>query len=791
MNRRNQAKKISLLLAAALVFSGCGAETDSGSETASSAIAVKAVEAELGTLTVSNQFIGTVSPQQQVSIVPLVSGEVDAVYAEVGDEVKAGDVLFHIKDDAARLQMENAELSKQGAELSAQMQLGSAQVMNNISMQSNIRSLEYQLEMAKDQYNSAVDGIADAEDAKEEMNSAIDEINHSVKELQGSQSRMEEVVSEAGKYIDPASYVTGNYAYKSVYEHAKDPSHYRWKDTKMPESDPDSKPTEPEKTDEASGDNDQAAERGTEVTDSTEGAGNETGDSGQTGAETDGGNAVGTNAADDVTDVPEVKTEAPDSEETENAETESVTSASAEGGENGAGKTQNEDKEDTSPDASENGKAPASYAGFSSFERGDTYFSVEVIREAPLYLAEQDGYEEDDGKKPYLSETTEKEAWDRYNEQQKINAAARAAKEMGYSAEDIGSGKAQAELLENSAQIVMLQYQASQLESNQSTVDSSIKSAESARDTTEKTIDFYEDNLENAQITYGISNGQAYQDTAGALATQIQAADVGVRSAQLQLEYYSPTTPISGTVVSKTVEQYGLVQPGYAAYVISNQDAMDVTFAVSGQVRETLQVGMPVTLEKSGITYTGTITEIGETVDQQSGGLFLVKAITEADGEKLASGTAVKLTVDTYRAENAVLIPYDAVHFESEQAYVFVIVDYKAVRTPVTIGLISEDTVEITEGLAAGSQVVATWSSQLEDGADLRIIGESQNTTGSGAQGASETQGATEVQGAMEAQSASETQSTAETQDAAEMQNTIETQGAAEPSGSETGEAEE
>ena len=47
-----------------------------------------------------------------------------------------------------------------------------------------------------------------------------------------------------------------------------------------------------------------------------------------------------------------------------------------------------------------------------------------------------------------------------------------------------------------------------------------------------------------------------------------------------------------------------------------------------------------------------------------------------------------------------------------------------AVGTPVTIGLTDEDTAEITEGLDADSRIVETWSSQLEDGAKVRVIGE-------------------------------------------------------------------
>lgn len=654
MNIREQKKGIALILAAALALGGCGEASDGGQTEEESAIAVKAVSAEMGSMAVSNQFIGTVSPQQQVSIIPLVSGEVDAVYAQVGDEVEAGDVLFHIKDDAARLQKESAELSRQGAELSAQMQLGSGQTMSNLQLLSNIRSVQYQLDMAKDQYSSAATGIADAQEARDQMDSALQEINGSIGNLQSQQKQMESVIEQAKQYVE-YDLINGKWKYKEVYTRSYDPDHYTWSNDPAGLSEQDIPEDVPQQ------DAGNAANEGTDTQPANEGA------------------------------MPGDFVEPAD-----------------------------EDSVEETADSLETARADAGseYA----------YFSVELIRESePVYLAENEDPEPD--KVPRLNKTRE-EAWNAYYEQQEINAARDAAAALGYDAEGIGTGKAQAEVLESSAQIVALQYQASQIQSGQSSLEGNIKSGESALGTTEKTIDFYEDNLETARATWGLQNGQAYEDTQKALETQIRTAEVGVKSAEMQLEYYSPTTPISGTVVSKTVEQYGMVQPGYAAYVISNQDAMNVTFGVSGQVRASLQIGMPVTLEKNGNTYTGTITEIGETVDQQTGGLFLVKAVTEADGDVLASGTSVKLTVDTFRTDNAVLIPYDAVHFESEQAYVFVIQDHRAVRTPVTVGLMNDDRVEITEGLDAGSQVVASWSSQLEDGALVRLIGESSTKQG-------------------------------------------------------------
>ena len=104
--------------------------------------------------------------QEQVSIIPLVSGEVAAVNFEVGDHVQAGDVLLQIDDEAARLQLESAKLTKEGAELSAQRTLGSSQVMSNLSMESNLKNIQYQIDMAKKQYDSAGTSIADTQQKK-------------------------------------------------------------------------------------------------------------------------------------------------------------------------------------------------------------------------------------------------------------------------------------------------------------------------------------------------------------------------------------------------------------------------------------------------------------------------------------------------------------------------------------------------------------------------------------------------------------------------------------------------
>lgn len=321
--------------------------------------------------------------------------------------------------------------------------------------------------------------------------------------------------------------------------------------------------------------------------------------------------------------------------------------------------------------------------------------------------------------------STKKKSYAEYvRDKAQYDAAASATRKLqaaGYSPADIGEGRMDSSVASYATSIASLKSQAATLEGNIKSMDSSISTAETSRSTTADTIDMYEDNLKNAQTQYGIQNGQAYEDTAAALANQIASTDVGIASAQLQLENYVLTAPISGQIEQKNVDEYSLVSAGNPVYVISNKDSMTITFYVSDAVRSQLAVGQSLTLERGQKTWTAAVTQVGQSVDARTG-LFEIKASVE--GSELANGVTVKITVDTARTTDAILIPYDAVYYESEQAYVYCVEGDTLVKTAVETGIYDEDTIEITAGLTEDSVVVHTWSSQLSDGLKVHLVEE-------------------------------------------------------------------
>lgn len=215
-----------------------------------------------------------------------------------------------------------------------------------------------------------------------------------------------------------------------------------------------------------------------------------------------------------------------------------------------------------------------------------------------------------------------------------------------------------------------------------------------------------------------LTQGDALEDTKEQLNTSLQMAKVAVDSAELALSYYQVTTPIAGEVISKNVTVNGMATSSSPAYIIAAEDTMTVAFQVSEAVRNTLHKDMKIVVERSGVEYDGVITEVGNAVNAQTG-LFQIKAAVSASGEELPSGVSVKITSDTYTAANAIIIPYDAVYYETEGSYVYTVKDDHAVKTYVTTGIFDNERIEIVDGITEEDIIITSWSPRLIDGAQV------------------------------------------------------------------------
>lgn len=90
--------------------------------------------------------------------------------------------------------------------------------------------------------------------------------------------------------------------------------------------------------------------------------------------------------------------------------------------------------------------------------------------------------------------------------------------------------------------------------------------------------------------------------------------------------------------------------------------------------------------------------------------------------QNLPDGLTVELTTVASRAEDAILVPTDALYFDNGDAYVYLAKDGAAQRTPVDLSLYTTEQVAITGGLALGDEIVISWSSILKDGVPIQTV---------------------------------------------------------------------
>ena len=114
--KSNRKRMGSLFCAACLVLlSACGSE-EAPEVMMDSTVTVTTTTVERGSLATDGKYVGSVSSEDGTStVVAMVSGNVEQVNVEVGDTVKAGQLLCRFDDEAAGLTLKNARTSYQSA----------------------------------------------------------------------------------------------------------------------------------------------------------------------------------------------------------------------------------------------------------------------------------------------------------------------------------------------------------------------------------------------------------------------------------------------------------------------------------------------------------------------------------------------------------------------------------------------------------------------------------------------------------------------------------------------------
>lgn len=270
------------------------------------------------------------------------------------------------------------------------------------------------------------------------------------------------------------------------------------------------------------------------------------------------------------------------------------------------------------------------------------------------------------------------------------------------------------QLSQAQAQIGQIQTQIDSINATKTQIKSGIDSAEDGRET-------INDNLAMAEQAYSITQNEIYPESDAVSAAQLQMASIGIDSAQMQLDFCTVTSPISGVVESVSVEKNGMAAAGNPAYIISNKESMTVTFHVAEKAKNAFNVGDHIRIEREGEEYDGVLTEIGTMANPQTK-LFQVKASVSGGASALPNGVSVKVYATTQKEDGKLIVPYDTIYFSAGNAHIYCVENGKVAKVDVTVGLMNDTEAVIEEGITADSQVISNWSSKLRNGVEVDIV---------------------------------------------------------------------
>lgn len=191
---------------------------------------------------------------------------------------------------------------------------------------------------------------------------------------------------------------------------------------------------------------------------------------------------------------------------------------------------------------------------------------------------------------------------------------------------------------------------------------------------------------------------------------------------QSEEEYYRAKTGVvadfDGIVTECTVLEGATVTQGTQLFTLQSSNEVKVTFNASNYDIEKLALGQKADITISGNTYEGSVSKINRMAIKNASNTPMVGVEIHIDNpdENIILGLDARLTIYTQKADNALLIPVEAINADRGGDFVYVAENGVAVRKSIVCGVSSDLYTEVVEGLEETDQVIVTAFTELTEG---------------------------------------------------------------------------
>jgi multidrug efflux system membrane fusion protein len=214
-------------------------------------------------------------------------------------------------------------------------------------------------------------------------------------------------------------------------------------------------------------------------------------------------------------------------------------------------------------------------------------------------------------------------------------------------------------------------------------------------------------------------------------AASVDSAKAAWQQAKTALDDCSLVSPLTGWVLSRSIEVGALVGTGSAAFVLADTHLVKAVFGVPDTRVSSVKLGAPQTVTTTSLPgeFHGRVTSVSPSADPKSR-VFSVEVTIPNSDNRLKPGMIATLMLSGGHVEPlTTVVPLSAVVRSTQHAdgfSVFVVTDQGgksiARERTVEIGDTVGDSISVTKGLKPGESVVVTGGTLINDGDEIKVI---------------------------------------------------------------------
>ncbi|MGC7845499.1 efflux RND transporter periplasmic adaptor subunit [Desulforudis sp. 1088] len=236
---------------------------------------------------------------------------------------------------------------------------------------------------------------------------------------------------------------------------------------------------------------------------------------------------------------------------------------------------------------------------------------------------------------------------------------------------------------------------------------------------------------EKAQLlvkTYeqGLKEQQARQESAQAQAAALEKVLQDLTTKEQQLAVKSPA---AGVVLDVAAKKEQVLVPGSLVATVAVLDRLEVRADILSDDLREVRVGQKVAVSAPALgekVLQGEVKKIYPRAEEKQSALGIVQRrvpviISLSETANLKPGYEVNVAIETFRKQNMLIIPREAVRtLEDGRKQVKVVVDGRVRHRLIETGASDRENIEVIDGLRSGDLVVRDGSLDLAEGARVR-----------------------------------------------------------------------